>query len=90
MYLVTKAFNEGDIKRTSGELVTATGYRLLNKLISLRYLKEVKIKKTEETSFKCQLCEIERYFIDEKALEAHYLLCHPEQVEVIEDNNEKE
>lgn len=88
MYLVTKPFNEGDIKRSTGELVTGKGYKLLNRLISLRYLKEVELKKGEETSFECQLCETKRCFINEESLENHYLACHADQVEIIDDNND--
>lgn len=90
MYLVIKPLQDGEIQRSVGELVTGTNYKFLNKLILLRYLKEVKLKKSEETSFKCQLCEVERYFVDEKSLEQHYLVCHPDQVEVIDDNKKKE
>lgn len=87
MYLVTKRFNDG-IQRLPGELVEGTGYKLLSKLISLRYLKE--INPFADTSFRCQLCSDERIFIDQETLDKHYIDCHPDEIEIVNENDDKE
>lgn len=90
MYVVCKTFTDGNIQRNVGELVTGNGYKMLNKLVSLRYLKAVELSEKQKTAFKCELCETERYFIDEKSLDNHYMIYHTDQIEVVEDKEEKE
>jgi len=84
VYLVTRRFSDGT-QRVPGELVEGTGYKLLSKLISLRYLKETDV--TAEASFRCQLCE--RLFIDQETLDRHYIECHPDEIEITDDDDGK-
>lgn len=84
MYLVTKKFEDSGTQRVTGELVEGTGYKLLSKLISLRYLRETDA--TAESSFRCQLCE--RCFVDQETLDKHYIECHPDEVEITDDDDE--
>lgn len=85
MYQVTKKFDDSVCTRIIGELVDAKEYKLLQKLISNRYLTwlDHKVKPV-----KCELCE--RQFVNQQALEAHYLLSHPNDVEITDENSGKE
>lgn len=85
MYKVTKRFDDSGITRINGELVNGTGYKLLDKLVANRYLTwlDYKVKPV-----KCELCD--RQFIDQETLEAHYLLSHPNDVEITDENSGKE
>lgn len=85
MYQVTRKFQENDIQREVGELVSGTGYRYLQRLIELRYLKDVG---AEPTSFRCELCE--REFISQQALEDHYITTHPDDIEIEDDGKQPE
>ena len=82
MYLVTRPFQDDGIQRIQGEIVDGTGYRLLSKLIGLRYLKDVGVL-TDEASFRCQLCD--RAFIDQETLDRHYIENHPDEIEITDD-----
>lgn len=91
VYLVTKPFQDGDTQRVSGEYVEGTGYKLLSKLILLRYLKDVGTvddKSSAETSFRCQLCN--RAFINQETLDRHYIECHPDEIEIDDEPNNDE
>lgn len=78
MYKVTRPFKAEGFDRISGEVLDADGYRLLPKLINLRYL--AKLDNHVKLS-KCQLCD--RQFIDAKLLEGHYIEVHPTEIEIV-------
>jgi len=81
MYLVCRNLQDNGIKRIKGEIVSGKGYKLLSKLITLRYLKE-----STQSSFKCHICN--REFCNEQTLESH---CneynHKKGVGINESNN---
>jgi len=77
MYLVNKTFGEAGITRVNGEIVDGKNYKLLSKLVNLRYL-TVLDRNIEPV--KCQLCD--RQFADTLTLETHYIMIHPDQIEV--------
>jgi hypothetical protein len=64
MYAVLRSFNDGDAIRVVGELVDGIKYRLLNELISQRYLMKY------DGSSVCT-CNCERSFVSQKDLDNH-------------------
>lgn len=85
MHLVIKDFLDGGIQRSAGELVDGNNYRMRDKLISHRYMKEIEIAEEDAVAFKCELCETDRFFIDQKTLDDHYIAYHPDQIEAEAD-----
>lgn len=81
MYLVSKQYTTDDMTLRIGEIVTGKGYRLLGKLIKLGYLKECDTSRTLK-SCDCELCK--RKFVNKETLEKHYLMIHPDEVEIVE------
>jgi hypothetical protein len=84
VYLVNKKFMDAGIQRSVGEVVTGDGYKLIDKLIKLRYLTELG-KKAKPV--KCELCD--RMFDSQETLEIHYLAEHPDEVEITDDSGGK-
>jgi len=81
VYQVTRKYQDNDIQREVGELVTGTGYRYLTRLVELRYLKDVG---AEPTSFRCELCS--RAYSSQETLEEHYVKNHPDEIEIDDDS----
>ena len=84
MFLVKKSFGDGEYYRMSGEIVDGKGYRLLHKLINQGYLLSLNSKDVEK--FKCKLCK--RKFINEPTLNAHYIVHHPKEIEIVNVEDE--
>lgn len=82
MHLVLKSFESDGVQRKSGELVDASEYKFLEKLISIKYLKE----SVNADSFRCEICS--REFINPETLESHYIESHPDEIEIEEEGVE--
>jgi hypothetical protein len=83
MFLVLKPFGDAGFYRVAGEVVDGKDYKWLNKLIAQRYLISFDIKNEENKTIKCQLCE--RVFVKEEILNAHYILCHPNDITIVKE-----
>ena len=79
MYLILKPFISDGIQRKSGELVDASEYKLIDKLVNLRYMKEF----VNADSFRCEICN--REFINSETLESHYIESHYDEIEIEEE-----